>query len=292
MVEIRVSENLRERDRQNRRQTIRLLIRTFAYLTSLIPALIVAWKMDMLPFVGQPAPQVVVQQPQALQPKPTVVQQPPPVTTARVQVPIEAARIEREIEREIEPVERVVEKRPSQEIALSLDAKTQRVPIMLVGDVRIARIDGSDYKLSRKGLPVEATLQGPRPVLLTITENNRMLIIEPTVTTDAGKSIPFTITNLNSIGRRIVRDGQRAAAQVAAMTSERDRLQAWVESPVLKPLAARNEAVARIKQLGISIEEGKRIVAALEIEVKAAQELAEWAQRLQEECVVVVEAGD
>ena len=105
-IQISVSENLRQREHQERRRTFRLLLRTFWYLTSLIPAVIVAWKMDLLPFVGQPAPPMVVQQRQQPQapPKQVIVRQEPrPPKSLRIATPVESVRIERDLS-PVEPI--------------------------------------------------------------------------------------------------------------------------------------------------------------------------------------------
>jgi hypothetical protein len=275
------------------------LMKLLFFLASLIPMCIIAWRMDLVNSMIHPQP-VVVQQPQVVQPQPRPA---PPQRRAARRRPaakiIPATDDEPLPRKDREPTEQP-EPRPNQEIAFDLTDKIQRQPVTLSGPLRIARIDGCIASLSPSDGNLEqevvATLDGPRPVTITMAlqdrDDGRSILIEPTIINDAGKSVPFTKKNFTIIARRVTKNGRNAASQLAALNAERSRLRAWVDSPVAKPLVQRNQAVTRIRELGVLIPQGQRAVAALENEARVIQELGAFAERLQNDCAIVIEAAE
>jgi hypothetical protein len=300
----------REPDYRHRRNSGwgRFLAQFAFYLASLIPMCIVAWRIDLLG-INAPQEKTVSQQPQ-----PRIERQPPPRIVERPQGPIvqretsrpplqstsseeSIPRAEPEIGSSPQPLQRenVPKPRSTQVIRLNLEKQVQREPITLVGDIVVSQVEGFRYSLNPIDgvLPTEVTLHGPRPVVLNVSLNDRrMLVIEPVVKNDAGKSVPFTTKNLDSIRRRVVKTGTTTANQLAAWKSERAQLQAWLESSVLKPLPDYRAATARIKQLDISIPDVEKRVAALEIEAKAMRELLEFAEGVHGDCTLIVESSN
>ncbi|MEX2310801.1 MAG: hypothetical protein WD738_24750 [Pirellulales bacterium] len=183
---------------------------------------------------------------------------------------------------------------------LKFDDKRQRERITLTGNLRLVRVESSKYSMKPSdgnpaGAPVEVTLlDGPRPILLTATlqerSDARFLLIEPTVTNDADVKVPFTNKDIKRIGIRFVKDRDRAAGQLNAMKAELVQVKSIVDAPNLVPLATYRAAQRRVKELQGLIPQGEKAVAALDIEVKAAQELYNFAERLHGECKLVVES--
>jgi hypothetical protein len=275
-------------------------LRLLFFLAALIPTCIIAWRIDLVNDRIHPEP-TVVEQPQVVRVTPQ--QKQPKRRTRRPNSTVDIAPAV-----ENEPLPSTIERdprakpvpRPTQRIVFDFANKVQREPITLTGRINVAGIEGCTASLSPSDGNLEgeviATLDGPRPVTVRITlqsrEDERTLLIEPTVVNDAGKTVSFTKKTFESIARRVVKNGRTASSQVAEMNAERQRLQAWVDSPAVKPLLQRNQAIARIRELRVLIPEGEQLVAALEREARVIHELGAFAERLQNGCAIVVEAAE
>ena len=273
------------------------LIRVLFFAGALIPTCIIAWRIDL---VNQQPPSVVVQQPSVVPSAPTPHRQ---TERARPQRgPIEP--VEPDVDYNPQPprsIERqsVEKSRPSQSITLDLEGKSQHEAITLSGQLCVARIEGIRYTLKPTdgclaAGDVVATLDGPWPILLTISlesrSRDRFLVVVPTVMNNVEKPVPFTTKNLQLIIGRIQKSGRRESNRLASMQVEIARLQAFVRSLGYKVTLERRRAEARINELDVMIQQSQRLVAALEAELKATQELLEIAQRLHGECKIVLEA--
>ena len=290
------------RRHKRRSSPLRAVVQVIFFLASLIPMCIVAWRLDLLPqqaaqSIAQPAPKTDIAS-KVVRPAPTTqrraikIAEPPPVAQADSEPQ----------PRKREPpalTERVAPK-PGMTITLDLSATKQIEPIDIAGNLRLANVEGSSYSVTpvdgrlQRGKPLVIALSGPRPISLRLalseSASKRRIEIAPTVRNDAGDDIPLTVDNMERIGRRLIRDGQRATAMASALATEKTRLELWINSPVLKPLAARNQAIARVSEINVLLPEATAAVGRLEIEVRATNNLYESAKRLSGTCRLVFES--
>ncbi len=75
-LQIRVVDKMHLRERQRRRETLRLFIRTLVYLTSVIPAAIIAWKFELTPFRSEQPPAAAAATAEHLRIEPPIVVMP------------------------------------------------------------------------------------------------------------------------------------------------------------------------------------------------------------------------
>jgi hypothetical protein len=141
---------------------------------------------------------------------------------------------------------------------------------------------------------VAITLNGARDVVMVVSlvvmpGGNASITLESHAITESGEEIPFTLPNLDRVCRSITKQGQDAALVISDMESERSRLQAWINAPVLKPLAERGRARARVTGLGIEITEQSQEVQALRGDLKVAESLRSLAEQLHNECAIEIE---
>lgn len=299
MIDIKVEPEPSYRRRRRSSGFGNGLIRVLFFAGALIPTCIIAWRIDL---VNQQPPQVVIQQPRDVQPPRTPkrhIERPSPQ-------PRRAAPLEPDVDYDPlppRPIEResVEISRPSQSIALDVEGKAQHEAVKLSGELCVARIDGAQYTLKPSdgnlaGGDVIATVDGPRPIVLTISlesrSRERFLVVVPTVMNNADKPVPFTTKNLELIAGRIGKRGRREAGKLASMQAERARWQAFVKSLGNKVTVERNRTELRINELEVLIPEKQRLVSSLEMELKATQELLEMAQRLHGECKIVLETNE
>jgi hypothetical protein len=133
------------------------------------------------------------------------------------------------------------------------------------------------------------TIEGPRRVTLELSirardGSERAILVQPTVVTDDGDTIPFTVKVLETYRRRVVKSREAAVAQLAAMEAERDQLHAFIHARVTKPLAARGEARLRVAQLETDIPICRQTIASLELDRQVAEQMLAFAEQLRNEC--------
>jgi len=216
----------------------------------------------------------------------------PPVATNTITI----ADIDRAPSQRVATPEPTPEEKPgpNQTIRLNLEKPMQRDAITLKGKIQVVQVEGCNYKLNPQAgkLPVEVTLEGPRPVILNVAIDKGMLTIEPTVKNDAGKSVPFTTKNLDLLLRRIMKTGTSAANQLASMKAEQAKLKANLDAHVPMAYLEYKAANARVKQLDTIIPQAEQAIVPLETEAKATQRLAEFAHQLDRKCTITIEASD
>jgi hypothetical protein len=116
------------------------------------------------------------------------------------------------------------------------------------------------------------------------------IAVEPVVLADSGFYVPFTIENLERIRGRVEKSLREAQAQLSDMEAEKERLTAWIEAPVVKPLAQRGQARIRVAELEKSIPEQKDFIAGLANDVETAKNMLDLAHQLSGKCKVIVTA--
>jgi hypothetical protein len=112
------------------------------------------------------------------------------------------------------------------------------------------------------------------------------LFVEPLVSTDDGKEIPFILANMEKIRRRVVKQGNAAADELAAIEAEGSRLMAWLNAPGTKPLAEVGQAKARIVALEAARVRTAAAIKTLEADLAVAEALEKLARQLHARCKV------
>lgn len=153
-------------------------------------------------------------------------------------------------------------------------------------------IQPKDGNLDRTS-EVAITIGGIRDLVIQVSLNaapqgTASIILECHVINDAGDDVPLTLSNLDRVCRRITKQGQQAASALADMQAEKSRLQAWIAAPVLKSLAERGQARARVLGLDIAISEQSDLVESLRAELRVAEEVEEQAIHLHNDCAIEI----
>jgi hypothetical protein len=286
------------------------VVRLLFFFGTLIPTIIIAYRIDLI----NPEPRQVVVPQQPPVPQQVVVQQRSQSATSKSRPkegerrPIEPVQetppeIERETS-EIQPNDDFDHERTEREprahdsIVLNLETKMQRGNVSLTGPVRVARLNGVPHTIkptdgSLANGQVKVSINGPRPIVLTVEMNDRrQILITPTVDVGNGKEIAFTSKTIDPLLRRMMKAGEQAVRDLNAMKAERARLQAWLDSSLLKPLADVRTATARVKELDVLIREGELTIQAMEVQAKGISELAEFAKHLHDNAELVIESID
>jgi hypothetical protein len=133
-------------------------------------------------------------------------------------------------------------------------------------------------------------IEGRREVRLKLTVDagarGPAIFVEPLVTTDDGKEIPFILANMEKIRQRVVKQGNAAADELAAIEAEGTRLMAWINAPVAKPLAEVGQAKARVVALEASRVRTAAAIKTLEADLSVAEALEKLAKSLHSRCKV------
>jgi hypothetical protein len=144
--------------------------------------------------------------------------------------------------------------------------------------------------------PATIVIEGPRPVTiaLSIRARNRtepVIVVEPTVKTDDGRTIAFTLKHLRDYRRDVEKSREQAGNALAVMIAHRDELNAYIQSPHAKPLAARGEARTQLARLDREVPAGEKLVAALAQNLLVADEMIAFATALHEGCRIKLAAA-
>jgi hypothetical protein len=131
-------------------------------------------------------------------------------------------------------------------------------------------------------------IAGRREVRLKVTldmgPRGAAIVIEPLVSTDHGKDIPFTLANMENIRKRVMKQGNAAAGELAAIEAEGSRLMAWINAPVAKPLGEVGQAKARVVALEQARVRQTSAVNALEADLAVAEAMEKLARQLHSRC--------
>jgi hypothetical protein len=141
--------------------------------------------------------------------------------------------------------------------------------------------------------PESIVIKGPREIVIDISydrlSGGRLQVaLEPTIMTDAGKKLPFTVRNIENIRRQIGQQGERAATQVAGWKAERESLDTYLKSAVTTPTRY-NAARSRVEELKKLIPEANKQVAAMKVGFDTAEKMVALAKALTGKCAVLFE---
>jgi hypothetical protein len=270
----------------------RVIIRVIAYVSSIIPAILLFINFEafreyaIVKLGGQP----VVQANVVAEPKQEPVSRPQPEPRQNISrqaplVPIRQTRVEaRPVPVRRQPVRLLPssapqEVKPDFEITIDLSKSRQRYPIEST-QVRVLPLDGATMS------PREGVLDAQNPVTLTFSarfdpritltlDDNIWLTYE--VESASGKLIPFTTTNLNSIRRKVLRNGKQAVASVARLEAEKAKVDTYLSASGGKLWNEKKAATIRAKQLPGLLAAARKRVNTLEVDLRAVESLIELA---------------
>ena len=163
---------------------------------------------------------------------------------------------------------------------------------------RVVSVEGCPAKYEidpedgRFGAREAATIviEGRREVRLKVTVDlgvrGAAIFVEPLVITEDGKEIPFILANMQKIRQRVVKQGNAAADELAAIEAEGTRLMAWINAPVAKPLAEVGQAKARVLALEAARGQQEAAIKTLEADLAVAEALEKLAGQLHARCKV------
>jgi hypothetical protein len=136
-------------------------------------------------------------------------------------------------------------------------------------------------------------LNGVREVLIDISvdtksQGARSIIVECHVISDEGKDIPFTLSNLQSITRRVLRQCEQAESYANDLVAEKAQLEAFLNSRGPKPLADVGAARRRIGELEPMIAEQSEAIRILSADLDVAETLLALATHLHDDCALEI----
>lgn len=183
--------------------------------------------------------------------------------------------------------------RPQYSVALDLTRpRTQKAIEVESKELVIAALNGCAEKFEIK--PGTITIQGPREIVVTVSIDRlsggrTQITLEPTVNTDAGKKLPFTIRNMENVRRQLGQTGETATSQIAAMKLEQKSLDDYIKSYRLRTVAKDDAARARLDALKKLIPAGEKQLVAMKADFDTAEKMVTLAKALHEKCIVVFE---
>jgi hypothetical protein len=188
---------------------------------------------------------------------------------------------------------------PRPQISLDLDLtrnRQQHVVDASAKDLRIAVLEGCDAEYELK--PDSIVIKAPRDVTISVAweklpNGKRRLTLEPLVTTDAGKKLPFTVRNMENIKRQVGQDGEQASATLASLRQEQKSLDAYTKSATRRTAAQDNAARNRLDQLKGLIPLANQQLKARQADYEVATKMFELADSLNAKCQILLEpAGE
>jgi hypothetical protein len=117
------------------------------------------------------------------------------------------------------------------------------------------------------------------------------LWIKYSVEGDDGRARPLTVSNIARIRRRIQSAGKQNLAALADLQTEKARLDAWIDAPGTKTIAALGAAKRRVKELEHMIPTLREQISAQQATYKVAYELSERAKTLDGAKIELAVAG-
>ena len=112
---------------------------------------------------------------------------------------------------------------------------------------------------------------------------------EFSVESDTGRLLPFTTSNVDRIHNRIISQRRKAQNSLANMEAEKRELEAWVNSPGLKPLWEVKRGQRAVVELNAAIPAATQALSVLDVQLRAVEELVELAKSLNGAKLNVVE---
>jgi len=289
----------------------RSLFRAVGYVTSLIPAILIALNFDSFrsyvlgAFGGVPI-ETIQQQP-VQQPPPRIVRDRPSRQQTEPQVRVSHATLRKSTPRNVtpppffddeqlpakprQPVQLLPPKhdsprqqtKPNYVIALDLSEKIQRFPLRSLTPEEALTIRTTFAGITHlaPGEPGRIDLHGPYNPRIEFSievRSETILVLEYLVDSEQGKSIPLTSPNLGSIRRRIMRKGERAMAILKTLQAEKLHLDAYLASSQAKLWTEKRAAEMRVKKLPRLIEAAQAPVNQLADELSTVDRLIDMVE--------------
>lgn len=151
-------------------------------------------------------------------------------------------------------------------------------------------IDPPDGALGA-GDQVVVTLNGLREVLLRIhlddgDDGQQIVNFEPVMVTAGGDEVPFVEANLNRNCRQCDKSAALISRQASALQAEATRLNVWINSPIIKPLAAVGQAKTRVVEIQAMLPGLQANFAQAQRDCEVADSLLEFAKKLHKRCQI------
>jgi len=295
-----IADERRIAELRHRRSRNKSLIYAIGYITSIIPAIILAFNFEafrqyvIVAFGGHVEP-VVQQQVVAKVPTVPVRRQPIADRPAR-RANTRVASVQQPTRIEVQPAPIVrrqpqrllpAEPKPDYEITLDLRKQRQRFPVELDYDTARVRVLPIDINQHPTMTPTDGTFDAQHSLTIAFSASFKPWItvsldkvgdatvvnLVYQVESNAGRPLPFATTNLAIIRRKIVRKGQQAVAAVARLENEQVKVKAYLDAPGGKLWTEKKQAFLRSKELPSLISAARVPVATLEADLRFTDEL-------------------
>lgn len=188
-------------------------------------------------------------------------------------------------------------------IKLALEDRVQRSKLdeKTFDEIQVTSLQGCDLPWVikpvggrlRENESVRVEVSGTRKVTLAVTldtgvQEQRLLVIEGEVETDDGKTLPFTVRNVERVRRQVLKQWEQATAQLNAMTEEKTRRTAWLDSPTMKPAIQVGPTRDRVAELTRLIPQQTQYAESLRANLEVAEKICEMAEQLQKDCAIEI----
>jgi hypothetical protein len=183
--------------------------------------------------------------------------------------------------------------RPQYSVVLDLTRpRTQETLDIESKDLAIVALQACPEKFEIK--PGLITIKGPREILIAVSierlsAGRTQVLLEPTVKTDAGKKLPFTVRNMENVRRQLGQTGETATSQIATWKLEQKSLDDYIRSNRLRTAARDDAARARLDILKKQIPDAEKTLVAMKADYDTAEKMVALAKVLHEKCIVLFE---
>lgn len=184
--------------------------------------------------------------------------------------------------------------RPQYSMNIDLTRNRQQLAFDVEGKgLTVVGLQGCSEKYDIK--PDSIVIKGPRDVFIAVSYSNlsggkTQVTLEASIKTDAGKSLPFTVRNMEALRRQIAGNVENATNQLVAMKAERNNLDEYTKAEngpkPSQPLAA---ALQRFNLLKKLIPEADKGLNALKANLDTAEKMSALAKSLNANGVVLFE---
>jgi hypothetical protein len=232
-----------------------------------------------------------------------------PVIAARPRTPFAPTAAEARVERSIAPSKPLVEKPaqpippivqagPTEIIDLNLENRRQvhQMANKATTRLRVTAVRGigsayviPDERLDEKNnarIEIEAIRRVVIELSLRKNDDKALVVVDCGAINDEGNIVPLALPHIRGICAKIAKQGDRAVAALNSVQQEKTRLEAWIKSPNLKPLAAVRAARTRVMTLDILIRQAQQRVETLSADFQVAQQVEELAKDLHKSCKI------
>lgn len=211
-----------------------------------------------------------------------------------------------QVDAKSEPGEQKERKRREQKIEhikLELENRVQRSKLdeKTYDEIQVTSLQGCDLPWVikpvggriRENGNVRVEIAGTRKVTLAVTldtgvQEQRLLVIEGEIETDDGKTLPFTLRNVERVRRQVLKQWEQATALLNSLTEEKDRRTAWLDSPTMKPAIQVGPTKDRVAELTKLIPQQTQHAESLRADLDVAEKICAMAEQLQKDCVLEI----